>query len=54
MLRVFTRAVFRAPLAFRDKVSCAIVILRLVRNSSRVLLEDLRPAAMRTEGRTLD
>jgi glycosyltransferase involved in cell wall biosynthesis len=40
----FTRAVLRAPLAFRDRVSCAIVILRLVRRSWRVLLEDFKPA----------
>ena len=44
----FSRAVLRAPLALRDKVSCAFVILRLVRRSWRVLLEDLRPVSMRT------
>src|SRR5262245_34135768 len=43
----FTRAVLRAPLALRDKVSCAIVILRLVRRSWRVLLEDLTPARVK-------
>jgi glycosyltransferase involved in cell wall biosynthesis len=47
----FTRAVLRAPLALRDKVSCAIVILRLVRRSWRVLLEDLTPARVKEKPR---
>jgi glycosyltransferase involved in cell wall biosynthesis len=38
----YTRAVFRTPLAFRDRVSCAIVILRLIRYSWRGFLDDLR------------
>jgi glycosyltransferase involved in cell wall biosynthesis len=38
----YTRVIFRTPLAFRDRASCAIVILRLIRYSWRELLDDLR------------
>jgi glycosyltransferase involved in cell wall biosynthesis len=39
----YTRAVLRAPIAARDKASCAVSILRLIRYSWRELLGDLKP-----------
>jgi len=38
----YARAIFRTPLAFRDKASCAIAVLRMIRYSWRELLDDLR------------
>jgi hypothetical protein len=39
----YTRAIWRSPLATRDKASCAVAVLRLIRHSWRELLDDLRP-----------
>lgn len=38
----YAKAIWRSPVAIGDKASCAIAVLRLVRNSWRELLDDLK------------